>query len=275
MGWQMFKRLHPSGYRDTGFGHGFKIRCYPDSHAASGFIYFSGLPEYASMQFVSRYLRPGDNCIDVGAHIGMYALLMSTVVGAGGRVEAFEPNPRLYERLRENLALNGRENVFTHCAAVSDHDDGDRLHAIGDGSMGYLSRGTKGEGNTDMPVPTERLDPYLASRRYALLKADVEGAEPFVLRGAERGIAGQNPPVLLLEMDGLSGRYGVTTDDILAWLRQRDYVIGLFDPSKNVFFETERPWEHFGDERNVIAIARRFLPEMRVRLTTRLSGMTN
>jgi hypothetical protein len=152
--------------------------------------------------------------------------------------------------------------------------DGDRLHAIGDGSMGHLSRGAKG-GKLGHARADGAAGSYLASRRYALLKADVEGAEPFVLGARSAEIAGQNPPVLLLEMDGLSGRYGVTTDDILAWLREREYVVGLFIPERNEFFETERPWEHFGDERNVIAIARRFLPEMRARLTARLSGMTN
>jgi hypothetical protein len=88
MGWQMFSASIASGYRDVRFQGG-PIRCYSDSHATSGFIYFSGLPNtHHAVCFALP--APGRQLHGCRRHIGMYALLMSALVGAGGRVEAFD-----------------------------------------------------------------------------------------------------------------------------------------------------------------------------------------
>src|SRR6202166_2263762 len=54
----------------------------------------SGNFEKAEMAFVERFLRPGMIVLDLGAHHGLYSLLASKIVGAEGRVFAFEPSPR-------------------------------------------------------------------------------------------------------------------------------------------------------------------------------------
>jgi len=48
--------------------------------------------------------------LDVGAHVGFYALLAAHA-NPKGRVFAFEPHPSVYGRLIRNLSLNGVENV--------------------------------------------------------------------------------------------------------------------------------------------------------------------
>ncbi len=58
-------------------------------------------------------LRPGDVFVDVGANIGMTALVAARQVGAGGagRVLCFEPNPVAMARLRGHVAINGLERL--------------------------------------------------------------------------------------------------------------------------------------------------------------------
>ena len=58
-------------------------------------------------------VKPGDTVLDVGAHVGYYTLLSSVLVGASGRVFAFEPNPRNYHYLDQHVYLNRCRNVTT------------------------------------------------------------------------------------------------------------------------------------------------------------------
>src|SRR5262245_53155507 len=41
--------------------------------------------------FMRGALKPGDTAVDVGAHIGFFAVQMASLVGPQGRVHAFEP----------------------------------------------------------------------------------------------------------------------------------------------------------------------------------------
>ena len=56
--------------------------------------------------FLKRFVKPGMTCLDVGANIGCVTTHLSKLVGPAGRVFAFEPVPHLFQRLRENIALN-------------------------------------------------------------------------------------------------------------------------------------------------------------------------
>lgn len=68
----------------------------------------------------------GDVILDVGAHIGTFALLASQKVPAG-RVFAIEASQDSFNLLRINVALNGIENVSCHHLALSDRDGTCRL----------------------------------------------------------------------------------------------------------------------------------------------------
>src|SRR5262249_35351497 len=57
-----------------------------------------GTYEASEIEFVRSVLRPGDIAIDAGAHIGFFTIHMAALVGAAGRIHAFEP-------LESNLAL--------------------------------------------------------------------------------------------------------------------------------------------------------------------------
>lgn len=57
---------------------------------------------------------------DIGANIGYYTLLAESLVGPEGRVFAFEPHPENYEKLKENIEVNGYTNCYLINKAVSD-----------------------------------------------------------------------------------------------------------------------------------------------------------
>jgi FkbM family methyltransferase len=139
--------------------------------------------EAASSWFCLSHVRPGDHAVDVGAHIGYYTLLLSRLVGAQGRVDAFEPEPANLHLLHANLRINGCSNVVVHPLALADVHGDRRLYLCpsnrGDHRLGFTS-------DRDMiTVPVATADRCLGPRlaRMDFVKLDVQGAEELVLRG--------------------------------------------------------------------------------------------
>src|SRR5512147_1317925 len=60
----------------------------------------------AELQTLLALIRPGDVVLDVGAHVGIFALAFARRVASHGRVVAFEPQPALFDLLKRNLADN-------------------------------------------------------------------------------------------------------------------------------------------------------------------------
>lgn len=248
--WQVRKRLF-NKYVDIGVFDGLVLRCYPDSPSASLVIYCEQSPDYHEMNFMRRYLRPGDTFLDVGANIGVYSLLAASRVGAEGRVIAFEPGPQALHRLVENIQLNSLGNVEVHGCALGDQE----------GAVDFLSqcdttnrmRTCADVDKSVVSVPLRRLDDVVHVY-CALGKMDIEGAEPLALRGAGRLLNDACPPVWLLEVNGSLHAYGFTEEGFVSWLSARGYDIALYDADRNeLAFNVSQPWTL---SPNVFAIAR-------------------
>jgi FkbM family methyltransferase len=152
-------------------------------------IYYDAF-EYQVGRLLWARLRPGGVFVDVGANIGFYTLTASRLVGPQGRVIAFEPNPAVHARLKENLARNRATNVTAHACALSDEAGVVEIHTPTSETHGHASMRNLGwEAASVARVPARRLDEVLAEvERVDVLKADVEGAELLVFRGAPRTI---------------------------------------------------------------------------------------
>ena len=64
-------------------------------------------PEPALFHFLRQTIRPGDIVLDVGAFVGIYAVLEARWSAPTGRVVAFEPTPSSVELARRHIAWNG------------------------------------------------------------------------------------------------------------------------------------------------------------------------
>lgn len=260
--WQTAKRTWLLHY-DLAY-HGLRLRCHRDSHSASAALYFSGLPDYREMQFMRRYLRAGDTFVDVGANVGVYSLLAAALVGPAGCVHAFEPMPSTLGRLRENVELNRLSHVHCHGLAVTDSSGRRRLTNTHDDCVVTLAPdGTGSERDPEIACTT--LDEFLPDIGMAMLKVDIEGAEPLALRGAIGHLRRANPPVMQLEMDGYCKRFGISTWQFIEEIEAAGYRLHVYDPEANALIPTHRPWEHA--VRNVLAIHHTRLEEVRLRLS--------
>jgi FkbM family methyltransferase len=149
-------------------------------------------------ELLVKYLRPGAVFYDVGANAGFYAIIGARAVGPAGQVYAFEPMPKLVERIRENVALNSQTNVTVIEAAVSDRDGVTAFAAQGSLSMLSSIRAV-GKSADTISVPTLRLDTFSREHRPDLILMDIEGDEIQALNGALQTIA-KCRPVLMIEI---------------------------------------------------------------------------
>src|SRR4051812_31931161 len=78
------------------------------SDHAIGLPIVRGQFEQSELAFVRRTITRGQHVLDVGAHIGFFAVHMASLVGSSGSVTAFEP----FEENAELLERSARENQF-------------------------------------------------------------------------------------------------------------------------------------------------------------------
>jgi FkbM family methyltransferase len=149
---------------------------------------FLGSYEPIETMWFKRCVGTGDTFIDVGANFGHYTTLGASLVGAMGKVFAFEPSPLASEVLEEMIEASGIENVLLTRAAVGNSNGSVELFMP---TTDYLHSPSIMASDPDfvpLQVPVIALDTFEPLTNVAtikLVKIDVEGYEPDVLDGME------------------------------------------------------------------------------------------
>jgi FkbM family methyltransferase len=186
----------------------------------------SGKHEPHLEAFLRQRLRTGDVFLDVGANIGFMTMLAASAVGPGGKVIAVEPNPDNVSLIEASIAANGFSQIRIIPAAASDTSTELPFGIIG--SNGSILPKKLPGGST---VRAIRLDDELADEpRIDIIKIDIEGHEPFALRGLEKTIA-KHRPVITSELHPYLLKQHSKTDP-LEYLRQIEglgYSLSVID----------------------------------------------
>jgi FkbM family methyltransferase len=144
------------------------------------FYHASMCYEPQTLTFIQRHLASGGVFVDVGANIGGYT------VRAAKRayVYAFEPEPRNFNLLRLNIKLNKLQNNVKSFQVAAGPYLGKVTLALSSSHGGHSLLRSRIK-TTTIDVDMTPLDLILANEdRIDLIKIDVEGAEPLVLKGA-------------------------------------------------------------------------------------------
>jgi FkbM family methyltransferase len=207
------------------------VRLFVDlSDHVIGLSIVRGRYEEAEIELMRRTLRAGDIVIDIGAHIGLFTMLMGALVGPLGRVYAFEPLDANADLLERSIAENrfGDRVIFRRAAVGATSGAGMLTfpeETLNTGGAYLLREGTAPlTGNLKKSVPIVRLDDVVTERPVRMIKMDVEGAEPQVLRGARR-LLREDRPVVVSELHPtqLDRASGVTAREFLEEARQAGY----------------------------------------------------
>ena len=136
-------------------------------------------------------IEEGDVVLDVGGHLGTFALF---ALGRGARrVVVFEPEPRNYACLQRTLASQVRagEVILVKAAAWSEPTI---LRFSGDNQVGHVDE----QGEIEVEAVTiDRTVERLGLQNVDFIKMDIEGAEVDALEGARGTIARFGPRMSL------------------------------------------------------------------------------
>jgi FkbM family methyltransferase len=197
-----------------------RLRCDLRDELAA-IIFYRGWVDRDLETWLSRWLRPGDTYVDVGAHIGFYVSLALAAIGPSGRVIAFEPLGESYEKLAASVreVRDRYPNVEIHRAALG-ASRGERPIFRPAGPWEHQTYRASLVGARDRVaserVPVYMLDEALGATSCRLLKIDVEGSELEVLRGGRSLLAERRADAIVLEINPSALRDAGTTVGALA-----------------------------------------------------------
>jgi FkbM family methyltransferase len=157
-----------------------------------------------SEPFMIKYFKPkeGEIGLDIGAHVGKYALYAAKLVGDKGTVIAVEASSANFLQLLKNIRINGFKNIITlNYAAFNCDNESLQLSGNNDGSLSVKHAEKKNHKSIEI-VETKMIDTILQETGHinsviSYAKIDVEGAEVEVLKGMNDTIR-RNPNIKFL-----------------------------------------------------------------------------
>ncbi|WP_373503429.1 FkbM family methyltransferase [Aestuariivirga sp.] len=185
-------------------------------HSFARDIFLSGVPEY----------QPCNDhvVVEVGGHLGDFALLVSRLVG---RVYTIEARQETFGLLSTNLRLNTAGNVIADRLAISDSNDFVTLYHAPEGES-WGDSTTLNFNGTSETVPARTLARYLFERNIAhvdFMKFNCEGAEFPILLSADRAtLAKVSLMLVLFHGDLVEGHTG---EMLAAHLRQAGFMTAI------------------------------------------------
>ena len=162
-----------------------------------------GRTEKPLLDWFRMNVRPGETWLDVGAHYGYTAIALAEMVGAGGRVYAFEPSLTTAGHLNRTRALNGLEQLKVVPFALTEQG-GIRTASVAI-ERGMANHDFGGTTTEDIfLVGFDQLWKALDGRVVDGVKIDVQGMELKALEGMCGMLAERRPKVVIEFHPGVS-----------------------------------------------------------------------
>lgn len=222
--------LHPKGVADirSTYQAGLSVEVNLGDRLGCD-IYYDYFQERLEHALFMALVSPSDIVVDIGANYGMYALSAGKRLGEHGRVLAFEPDIRSVRLLERNIQQNKLTSKIACVQVCLGGEDAEtEFYATSESSFSGLYNNSRSDVLETLRIPIRTLDSQLREAGIDcidLIKIDVEGAEPEVLRGAVDVLA-RCDVMLMLEVSiknqDDARRMELATQ--LQWLEQKGYV---------------------------------------------------
>ncbi len=158
--------------------------------------YYEAGYEPETFEFFRQNLKQGDTVLDIGGHIGLFAVVTARLVGSEGKVYSFEPTPFTRNVLMEVIDLNDCSSIVEiREEAVSSKSGTTVFFDTGDEISNANSLVKTERSKNEIPITLTSVDEFVKEKGIAVdcLKIDVEGAELDVLVGARATFLEQRP----------------------------------------------------------------------------------
>ena len=206
-----------------------------------GYFAFSNFRDWGSkhnncFQLLIESSKNKKCVLDVGAHIGLVTLPLSTNLSIDGKIHAFEPSSANLNYLKRHIFLNNINNVIVIDKLIGDKDDQkiefyESLHPSG---MNAITISNKNEDYEKKTKDMITIDTYVKENNLKpdIIKIDVEGAEELVFSGANYVLEHFKPLIFLSIHPKLMKNHNSSAERLLDSIRQKNYE--LFDSNGNI-----------------------------------------
>jgi FkbM family methyltransferase len=205
-------------------------------------LFLDGIREIDATNYFRGIMQKDWTVLDIGAHIGYYALQEAGMVN---KVYAIEPCGDTVELLKQNIELNNVHNVYVKQIAIGGKKGNIQFKMTNYTNLRRVSPCNDLFDSTSIPVDT--IDNLFSGEKVDYLRMDVEGYTLNILRGAEKTIADNNIGLFIEVHRDLMKEYGYTLADLLRWLDDHGIVI-----EKTIFRPTLKGFGYSGLPNNFL-----------------------
>lgn len=149
--------------------------------------------EPLSTKILSKSLKSGMVCLDIGSNIGYYTCLESLIVGNSGKIIAIEPSPINFKYLQKNVELQESKNIELHNFACGNREGKIDFLVSNRSNWSRVASDDLIDAPPDaiiekISIEIKKLDLFLQEKNLEKLdfvRMDVEGYESNILKGLE------------------------------------------------------------------------------------------
>jgi FkbM family methyltransferase len=180
--------------------------------------------EPQTTKLLTTLAKGARNVIVGGAYIGDHVVFIARAISETGRVHAFEPAERSYERLLHHLKINGLQNASAHRMGLWHRSDV-ALQLQGDLALASSVPATDAE----HAFQSTSIDDYVRSQNLSsveLIMLDTEGGEENALIGAQETIDRHSPTILFeIHRHFVDWSNGLEKTSIVSLLTKKGYRV--------------------------------------------------
>ena len=201
--------------------------------------YQNGVYEPEETKLIKSLVKPNYICMDVGANIGYFTILMAKQCKY---VFAFEPEPTNFKLLRQNIALNHLQNkIDSKMEAVTELNTIVMPLYLCSKSHGMHRTYPSVHCDSSMYCLGVALDDYKYPK-IDFIKMDIEGAEMKALRGMVETLVKDKPTIVMEYHPPSIIESGANPKEIYNFLIRLGYEISLV-PDIEFFIEYDKLFE--------------------------------
>jgi FkbM family methyltransferase len=191
-------------------------------------------------KWLKAEVHTGEHILDVGAFLGVYAIMLARWAGPSSRVLAFEPTPGIADALGRHIVMNGLDDRIQVLRLALGASDGEAMiHQHSEpyrNAIGVTDPAGRETGQAHVVVST--IDAVCERHGFepTLIRMDVQGSELAVLEGARRTIGrGRGRLRIVLEVHpqlwALHGTNAAAFEDLLNGLGLCARTLSQPDPA--------------------------------------------
>ena len=164
------------------------------------FIYpiFKRRQDADEIEFLKHTIKKGDVVLDIGANIGFYSNILSSLVGTSGKVYSFEPDKVNFDHFLRNT--KGKQNIVAVNKAVADQTKTLKLYTSKLLNVDHRTYKVD-DYEKEITIDAVSIDDFVGAKfKVDLIKMDIQGFEMAALKGMIKTISSNQSLKIIMEL---------------------------------------------------------------------------